>query len=540
MGLTLSEMLSKEYFRDFKVLAGRKGLGKQIQGIAVLDAPDGYQWTRGREFIISSGYVFAENPGLFDEFVSSPNFAIASGMGIKLGRFIQEVPPHIVERFEAMDMPLIAIPPSPSWMDIMYQLNSLVMNKNIRQFRIGHIAPRSFSNLSYQARKINKILSEMEKEMHFPAMLYDLASEKPYYSSPEFLTLMDDLPIRELWQPERPVTVEVLCDSLKMVRYRFHDQKYDKPYSWICVPITVEDVTRAYFVVVEATGLIDYFDQFALRIGFLLLQAIYEQILVAQSIGDTGFEKFVCDIISGTLKNETALAKRAQEIGLDPEASYFALLMCPKEDNAHLLQYKDQFREIVNSSIANVSARMAMVDDHSCLFLLPRDPAKNQAQNLEAIAESVQTYSKRIRSQMKEVEMVFALSDREEGLAQLRRSYERCLQAYKIGKLLFPDKDYLLYSDLGAFAWLQVQEDELDLIAKDLQALKNSPRCEEHLPILKAYLENKMNFSLTARQLFMHINTVRKKIEEINDLLCFDLEDPLNRLKLEILLLFIS
>lgn len=45
-----------------------------------------------------------------------------------------------------------------------------------------------------------------------------------------------------------------------------------------------------------------------------------------------------------------------------------------------------------------------------------------------------------------------------------------------------------------------------------------------------------MNYSLTAKTLFMHINTVRKRIEEINDLINFDIEDPVNRLKLEILL----
>lgn len=49
-----------------------------------------------------------------------------------------------------------------------------------------------------------------------------------------------------------------------------------------------------------------------------------------------------------------------------------------------------------------------------------------------------------------------------------------------------------------------------------------------------------MNYSLTAKQLFIHINTVRKRIEEINDLINFDLEDPMNRLKLEILLKLIK
>ena len=88
-----------------------------------------------------------------------------------------------------------------------------------------------------------------------------------------------------------------------MVRYRFFDEKYDKPYSWITVPITVGDKIEAYFVVVEATGLIDYFDQFALRIGFVLLQSLYEQMLIAQNIGDAGFEKFISDSLLGNLSH---------------------------------------------------------------------------------------------------------------------------------------------------------------------------------------------------------------------------------------------
>ena len=186
-------------------------------------------------------------------------------------------------------------------MEIVNQLNVLVMNQSIRQFNIRNINPNNYSNLSYQVRKIHKILSQIENEMNFPAMLYDLSNEKAYYSSPAFLKLADHLELEDFWKPSFDYNEEILCNNLNMIRYRFFDEKYDKPYSWITVPITVGDKIEAYFVVVEATGLIDYFDQFALRIGFVLLQSLYEQILVAQNIGDAGFEKFVTDCLSGSL-----------------------------------------------------------------------------------------------------------------------------------------------------------------------------------------------------------------------------------------------
>jgi PucR family transcriptional regulator, purine catabolism regulatory protein len=40
----------------------------------MLDAPDGFLWTKGHEFVLSSGYVLQQNPGLFDEVVKTDNF----------------------------------------------------------------------------------------------------------------------------------------------------------------------------------------------------------------------------------------------------------------------------------------------------------------------------------------------------------------------------------------------------------------------------------------------------------------------------------
>lgn len=540
MGLTIREMLSTEFFNDFKVIAGHGGLDKQIQGIAILDAPDGYKWTRGREFVISSGFIFKLDHKVFEDYVNSDIFKEISGMGIKLERYIKIVPEHILAKFNEYNIPLVHIPLVPSWMDIMNQLNVLVMNKNIRQFRIGNVNPKSFSNLSYQSRKINKILSQIEGEMNFPAMLYDLSSEKPYYSSSEFVKLMDDLELEDFWNPSFEYTQEILCDNLKMIRYRFIDEKYDKPYSWITVPITVGDKVKAYFVVVEATGLIDYFDQFALRVGFLLLQSLYEQILVAQSIGDIGFEKFITEIISESLLSDEALSKRAIDLGIDINLNYYLTLMKQECKEAHLANYKGELKEVINSSISHMDVRMAMIDDNSCVFLIPIDERISDVENLEAIKKSAMIFKKRIESKVENINIVFGISDIRDKIYGIKRNYTRCLQTVRMGKTLFPNEDYFIYSDLGVFAWIDIKEDELKVILRDIKILIENPEYKELVETLEVYLDNKMNYSLTAKQLFIHINTVRKRIEEITDLINFDMEDPINRLKLEVLLKLIK
>ena len=83
---------------------------------------------------------------------------------------------------------------------------------------------------------------------------------------------------------------------------------------------------------------------------------------------------------------------------------------------------------------------------------------------------------------------------------------------------------------------MDIKYDEVNIMLRDISVLLEDEKYKEYIHTLKVYLECKMNFSLTAKNLYVHINTVRKRIEDITYLLKIDLEDPMNRLKLEILL----
>ena len=67
MGIAIQELLSQEYFKDFYVLAGAKGLHREIQGITVMEAPDAFHWTKGKELVLSSGYVIAKEPDCIEK-----------------------------------------------------------------------------------------------------------------------------------------------------------------------------------------------------------------------------------------------------------------------------------------------------------------------------------------------------------------------------------------------------------------------------------------------------------------------------------------
>ena len=340
MGVSVRDLLNAEAFKNFELVAGHGGLDNHIQGIAVMDAPDAFQWAQGRELLITTGYVFYKNPDLLKQIVESGDLQKISAFAIKLKRYIHEIPEDVKAIFDEYNIPLISIPFEYSWMNIMNQLNVHVMNQNIRQFNIRNMNLNNYSDRSYQVRKIHKILSAIEKEMKFPAMLYDITNKKAYYSSPSFSKQTDHLRIEDFWDPSFNVQKVTLCNNLNMTRFRSFDQKFDKPYSWITVPISVDNKILAYFVVVEATGLIDFFDQFALRIGFILLQSLFEQMLIVQTLGDQQFEKFISDCLSGNLFDLDKIEKRANNLQIDINQEFYYALIKQTNNDSQFSNYK--------------------------------------------------------------------------------------------------------------------------------------------------------------------------------------------------------
>ena len=126
------------------MLAGENGLDKEVQGIATMDAPDGPEWTKGKEMVISAGYIFKDDMEILFNYVKSDAFERISALAIKLGRYIDELPDELIDICNEK-VPLLAIPMELPWMTIMNELNVIVMNKTIRQFRIPNL---DYTNLS--------------------------------------------------------------------------------------------------------------------------------------------------------------------------------------------------------------------------------------------------------------------------------------------------------------------------------------------------------------------------------------------------------
>lgn len=541
MGIAIHELLSLDYFKDFRVIAGSGGLNREIQGTTVFEAPDAFRWTKGKELILSSGYVLAKEPGCMQNYLREGYLTQMAGMMIKAGRYLNPIPADLIELFEQQNIPLIEMPFSIGYMELMNQINTAVMNKTIKRFRISTAGTYNFGDTSYKERKIKRILQAVEAEMDFPAFLYDLNEAKPFFSSNNFEQIAGarGLQSSDFWAPGFPHTKHTLCDSLGMSRYRIQDEPDPSAprFSWITVPISFDHSVQAYFVVMESRDLIDYFDEYSIRIAVILLQAVYEQLIVAQSIGNIGFENLIHFAVHHGETAPQQLLLQANALNINLNDPYFFSVLRQKNAALNLADFRENVAAALRIAFRFGTVNFAFLDGNDCLLLLRPSPQVRQTACPDALFESALSELAHLLSkEIPQAELCLGYFRTAGTLQEAVRNIGRCVQALKIGGVVYPDRAMWCYEDLGPLAWLQLTDDEMDMMCREFLPLAKDPRNAELLKTLKTYLACNLNFSLTAEALYVHINTVRKRIERVNDLLKIDWSDSFARMKTELIL----
>lgn len=116
--MIVADLLKRETFPDFNLIAGSEGLQRQVKSVSVMDSPSVDLWMKGGEFLIGSGFVFKENPQDFVPFIRKCKEKGVAAFGIKLDRYHSFLPDTLVEDADNMHFPLIEIPFNYTWTDI--------------------------------------------------------------------------------------------------------------------------------------------------------------------------------------------------------------------------------------------------------------------------------------------------------------------------------------------------------------------------------------------------------------------------------------
>lgn len=127
-------------------------MDRDVSTVSVMDAPDIYEWMRGGEFLITSGYVMKDDPEYITEMVEKLDEWGASAFGIKLGRFIDKIPKSAIRAAERLNFPLLVIPVEFAFTEVINPVLQEVVNQKSREMICSENVHREFIRMAIEER----------------------------------------------------------------------------------------------------------------------------------------------------------------------------------------------------------------------------------------------------------------------------------------------------------------------------------------------------------------------------------------------------
>lgn len=507
--MKVADLLKKDGFQDFKLVAGSGGLNKEIVAVSVLDTPDGYQWMRGGEFLLSSGFVFNQKPEVFLDFLSNISDKNISALGIKFDRFLPKLPREAINRADKLGLPLIEIPVSYRWSDII----DVIYHRLIQEGQQHSSEKDNVGETLFTGKLVDvyELLSSLSAELQrmVIAKVPQLSLYHAFYPNNA---------IKEINEREESTAALLFQAGKGDLRLSQRGPLYigigtakTVPPRRVAIFSISQDTPIELGIVLTSGEQIPSKRQENLMIRAIsLLQALTLENTLAHSETVAKRERFLEDLCLGFYDNPAIITERAHELGI-----------------------KLTFPALV---IFEVSA-----SGNDPCFWAPLPALSFHKENYWVIITDAKEVKKeRLQTLAKEKDLWFLVSSNAYEPLEIHRSYKEVKHVLEwvrnfdtpLPSGVYHSYESTLYAVLLNLRKLPESESLWKRYWKPLLDVKPGRRAVTALQLVNSLIKCDFNAKLTAEDLHLHYNTVRNYLSELEDILHLDLKNNRHRLAL--------
>ncbi len=130
MSVTVEQIMDLEDIsRVAKLVAGHGGIKNQITFVTISEAPDFYQWVYGGEFVLSTLYAFKDYPELLAPAYRELAKRGVAAIAIKTKRFFDEIPADLIEIANEYNLPLFEVERETKFRQIIQAITAELNNE---------------------------------------------------------------------------------------------------------------------------------------------------------------------------------------------------------------------------------------------------------------------------------------------------------------------------------------------------------------------------------------------------------------------------
>ncbi len=548
VGVKLSEIMAMDYFEHLSILGGEKGLDNIISKVNVMEVPDIINWVKPGEFLLTTAYSIRDDIHQLNQLIPTMKSIGVSGLGIKTKRYVDCLPESVLETANAYDFPVVSIPIEMSFGDIISNVLTTVVNKQMELLIQVDEFNTNLKEVMLKGGELLDIAQMIQSIVNSPVAIVEEIFK-------DYVILSGDYEVQFKYIVES--LIQKKTSKMKYLQGKSgievdEDIVKDRKIRRLMIPIYSDGVSYGYVIIW------DLYDQIPDR-ALMIIEAATSLIALYSSKKLSIYENenkhkvdFIEELLSADEDQQLRAVEKASYFDFNIADSYGVLMVSLDKTYTEVVRTPNNTAMLkqLNSKLISVVERVhrfykgkmiyANKSDR-VVFLVGFDKSLNELDMKEAMINLGNEFLDFAR--LENLHNKVAL-----GLGRVYRDYKVLYKSYReaqraIHQLYLTGKNNHLmhFDDLGIYRILsntEVLNDAKQFFVEILGPIVKYDREKdaELLETLRMYYACGQNLKKVSEELYTHYNTIIYRIQRIKEIADIDFNNPDESLNVHIAL----
>lgn len=540
-GISIENLLELEVMEGCKLIAGFRSSKNTISRINIMADPDIVDWTTSGEFLLTTSYFF-QNIDLKDQIklIKQCHQKNLAGIGIKLYPTFGSLPEEIIELANDLNFPIVDIEYAIPLSDIMMGAFKEIFNKQASLLERLEKVHEKLMDSMLKGSGLENIIEILYENIKNPVVLSLSFSDETFQKVEK-----ENSHLEEEFRKEMRAFYESR-DSKSRLKQLIEDEvliegRYIKR---MIMPIVLRNQIYGHLFFWGIETPLGGFDLSIIESASTTIALFILQQLSVKEVEIRYSSEYFEDLISLDKNRKKKALDRAKFFNLNSEDYYIVEVLSFEEGYSEEvdddLNYMQEFSNPIVNSLESLMKRLGLngivsTKGHGIQILLSFKTDQKVSASIDSFNEKLLEI---ILKRKKDIQLKIGVGRIYKGLENVDKSFQDAIRTVRIGKII-SHKDIVHYDELGIFKLLSQDflnyelEDFYETTLKVLVEYDNK-KSTELVETLKSYFDNNGNLTRISEDLFTHYNTVLYRIKRIEEITGVNLNDPTDRLNLEI------
>lgn len=525
MSINISDVLKMEEWKECRLVAGNKGVDREILYIDAMEVPDIIPWIKKNELMITTGYAMNRDEGVLLDIIKAMAKAGSSGIALKT-KFFGEITQKIKDLANELQVPVIEVPRDMAFINLANPLMKKVVNAQNQKLEFNKAMNEKFLEIQIEGGGFQEICAVLGEILGCLILVADHRQM--------LLGCYPEGEGAERWLAKNAYEDTTIQKQLKEYVEKSKDEIVAASageWEIRAMGIYVKNKCNGFLYAVGLKGKFDEMSEIALRQAGVYLALEFSKKGLVEQTEYYQDNNFFFDLISGNIQTEEDAVKRARGLKW-PSFSYILVVgdidefekVIRNKTEAEVNIFKDEIMQI-HKDVLRRHRQCFFVgnksDSFHCLFT--KDIEKSEI--LKCMKEIQRQIYKNYGAWI-----TIGVSTEIFSYHDFIMAYKKARTAITIGKKR-GKREICFIEDLRleeAFFEMAKMDIFREFVDETLLELKmhDEKYGTPFLETLKTLAEHHGARKETAETLFLHRNTLAYRIRRIEQLTGADLNDP--------------